>query len=119
MTIGMILKISDPTKKSTMEKINQKPVKFSMFHEQFDRNYYTTGYTFDRVENNTMVFVRISDPLRILRVKPEDFLAGLRNKLVGAFHWYSLVLNNEMSEDEVLAFVRSLVSKEAHEFSNF
>lgn len=86
---------------------------FSMFHEQFDRTYYTTGYTFDRVENGMLVFTRISDPLRIHRVKPQDFLRGLENKFVGAYHWYSLVLNDAMTREEVIAFVESLIPEQA------
>jgi len=84
-----------------------------MFHEQFDRNYYTVGYTFDRVENDMMVFTRISDPLTIFRVKPQDFLRGLENKSIWAYHWYCLTLNDQMSREEVIAFVQSLIPEQA------
>lgn len=95
-----------------MQKSNQAPVNFSMYHKQFDRNFHTTGYVFRRMDGDTMIFVGISNPAQIHRVKPQQFIAGLYTNSVVAYHWYGLY-HQQISHDEIIEYVRSLLPEDA------
>lgn len=101
-----------------MEKNDQAPVSFSMYHKQFDRNFHTTGYVFRRMDGDTMIFVGISNPSQIHRVKPQQFIAGLYTNSVIGYHWYGLY-HQKMSHEEIIAYVRSLIPQPVQNVSNF